>query len=500
MTQRSFRDMLGINAGKEWDQLYNKNNPYGYNPLRNIFTHVRSFHLMEDDYPKGETPATAVPDVQLPGENRGWGRMNNYKLRYQKWAQDFPSIRVSMTGIVEFDKKTQKVRMRKFPSKWYSKAQWGGELKTIKANAKLYATQFAKLYAPKTEKGHPIIDTLEIGNEPWGDVGLEAYQAIANGVIEAFQEYYKQHPRIRLASAAFQAHNPKHIWKAKECPYPTGDYVGKALTREICRELDELTIHPYSFTSGTVRLVEHPESTASEFQHASEMFDFRRQMRQDDMPVSATEYGWDSKLVGEATQAAYLIRNTLQMARQGFYMLYIYEGLDNPGLGNSIYNSSGLFTVKNNQRFIDRPKVGYKVLLQFMELLGEQRFYKCLYEGRTTANKEASDIDNSENAAAYIYLLSDCDNKPSHLVAWQPIKMTDAQKDNSQWLSIKNVIRKERLKLKPTFYKLNGVFTLDEQLRIEGKIPTHRTADYVKDNRKMLDIRLSPTPYVFELA
>ncbi|NJK83909.1 MAG: hypothetical protein HC912_08975 [Saprospiraceae bacterium] len=41
--QRTLREMLGVNAGKEWDQLYNKNNPYGFNPLKNIFSSVRSF-------------------------------------------------------------------------------------------------------------------------------------------------------------------------------------------------------------------------------------------------------------------------------------------------------------------------------------------------------------------------------------------------------------------------------------------------------------------------
>ncbi|MEM9991469.1 MAG: hypothetical protein AAF738_06865, partial [Bacteroidota bacterium] len=361
MARPTFEDLLGINAGKEWDQLYNQNNPYGYNPLQNIFKQVRSFHLMEDDYPRGETPATAPPDVQLPGEKRAWGRMNNYQLRYQKWKKDFPSLRVSMTGIIEYDKKTNQTRIRKFPSKWYSKAQWGNDVKRVEANARLYALKFIQLYAPKGKSA--LVDTLEIGNEPWGDVGLDTYQAIVRGVIGAVENYYGENAPIRLASAAFQAHNPSHIWKAKNVTYPTGDYIGRALTKTLCQKLHELTVHPYSFTTGSVKLVEHPESSASEFQHATDLFDFAAQMGRPNMPIAATEYGWDSETVGEKTQAIYLLRNTLQMARLGFHKLYIYEGLDNPGLGNSIYNSSGLFQVQNKQRFIGAPKAAYNVLL-----------------------------------------------------------------------------------------------------------------------------------------
>ncbi|NJL77052.1 MAG: hypothetical protein HC892_20605, partial [Saprospiraceae bacterium] len=39
----TFRDLLGINAGKEWDQLYNDANQYGYNRLKMSFAYVRLF-------------------------------------------------------------------------------------------------------------------------------------------------------------------------------------------------------------------------------------------------------------------------------------------------------------------------------------------------------------------------------------------------------------------------------------------------------------------------
>ncbi len=478
----TFREMLGINAGKEWDQLYNDKNQYGYNPFKNIFSNVRSFHLMEDDYPKGEVPATAQPDVCLPGDDCKWGRMNNYKSRYKKWGQDFDSVRASMTGIAEFDKTTGKVRLRKFPSKWYSKAQWGGNSAAIEKNAKAYALAFAKLYAPRKEKDRPMIDMLEIGNEPWGDTGIEGYQAIARGVIAAFKEYYGDNPRIRLASAAFQAHAPNHIWKAKDCAYPTGDYVAKALNAEICKDLDEITMHPYSFTAGTATLVEHPEASASEFQHAEDMFSYRKRVGERKLPISATEYGWDSDTVGEATQSAYIIRNSLIMARMGFKKLYIYEGLDNPGLTRGLYNSSGLFTVQGKQRLIDQPKIAYKALLQFMEVLAEKKHHKCLVE----------------NAYIYIYVLSDCDGKPTHLVVWRPVKMAKSGTDDMRWVLAKNILRKEKLQLSNRFYKLDGNIQLNRALKLEGTMPAYSTKDYIKDKGKNIEIKASPIPYLYE--
>ncbi len=484
MSERTFREMLGINAGKEWDQIYSPKNPYGYNPLKNIFSNVRSFHLMEDDYLKGEVPATAKPDVCLPGDDCKWGRMNNYKTRYKKWAADFPSLRASMTGIAEYDKATGKVRLRKFPNKWYSKAQWGGTPEAIERNAYAYALAFAKLYAPRKEKGRPMIDMLEIGNEPWGDTGLEGYQAIARGVIAAFKDYYGDSPRMRLASAAFQAHRPNHIWKAKDCNYPTGDYVAKALTADICRDLDELTIHPYSFTVGTATLVEQPEAGSSEFQHADDMFLYRKRVGQGKLPVSATEYGWDSDTVGEAAQSAYIIRNSLMMARIGFKKLYIYEGLDNPGLTRGLYNSSGLFTVQGKQRMIDQPKTAYKALLQFMELLGERKHGKCLVE----------------NAFIYVYVITDCDNKPTHVVVWRPSRMTKTEGDNPRWVLLKNVLRKEKLQLHNRFYKLDGNIELDRALHRSAPMPTYNTLDYVRDEGRMMEFQASPVPYVFEVV
>ncbi|MEN0047131.1 MAG: hypothetical protein AAF806_08750 [Bacteroidota bacterium] len=477
----TFRQLLGINAGKEWDQLYNQNNSYGYNPLLNIFSHVRSFHLMEDDYPKGELPSTAKPDVQLE-KSGGWGRMNNYNARYKRWSQDFETIRVSLTGIVAFDKKTKKARFRKFPSKWYSKADWGGDFKSIKANGKRYGEAFFRLHIPLSNKIAPLISTVEIGNEPWGDIGIEGYQAVIKGVIEAYKEYYGNAPLLTLSSAAFQAHQPKHVWKCRECNYPSGDYVAKMLDEEIYSNLHELNIHPYSFLIGSVKLIEPPESESSDFSHAQSMFAYRRRIGRPDMKISATEFGWDSNTVGETAQAAYTLRNILLMSRMGFHKCYLYEGLDSPRI-KGLYGSSGLFTVKMPGRHILKPKLIYKSLLQFMNILGDLQFKAVI----------------QEDEEAYIYLIGN-EQKNTHLVAWCPLNINQQNNaDQSDWVSLPDFTRQYKVVPSTSFFKLDGDIQLDEQLRCQTLGKRYETKEYWKRQQGGVRLKLGAVPYVFLL-
>lgn len=479
----TFQDLLGINAGKEWDQLYNDTNQYGYNPLKNVFRHVRSFHLMEDDFPFGETPATTKADVQLPGEKRAWGRMNNYNLRYKRWKNDFASVRVSLASIVVHDKAGKLLTMRKFPNGWYSRAEWGEVPKVIKANAKQYALTFFKLHAPAQEKGNSLIETLEIGNEPWGDIGVEAYQAVAKGIMEAHREYYGSSPRLSISSAAFQAHEPKSIWKCKTCKYPSSDYVATMLDEFLCQNLDELTVHPYSFLIGTTQLTEAPESESSDFSHIQSMFDFRKRIGRPDLKIAVTEFGWDSLTVGEPAQAAYIVRNILLMAKMGIHKAYLYEGLDNPGL-KGLYGSSGIFSiVEGKNRAVGKPKLAYKTLLQLTHLLCETQFIKVLLEA-----------DN-----AYIYAFGK-DNRITHLVIWQPKNITgQTSPDRAVWIEIPNFLATEKITLAQKYYKLDGNIILTSDLKLQS-IPSHLTDKCVQENRSVLKVSVSPIPYLFVVA
>lgn len=478
---KTIRQLLGINAGKEWDQIYSDRNPYGYNPLKNIFSSVRSFHLMEDDYPFGKIPANAAPDVALPGGKRGWAKMNNYNLRYKKWKNDFPSIRATLSSIVKHNESGKVMSMRKFPNAWYSMKEWGASPTEIKRNAALYANAFFRLHNPVQALDYPLINVLEIGNEPWGDIGVNGFQQVAKGIISAYKEYYKESPNLALSIGAFQAHNPNNVWKCKTCSYPSGDFIGNMLDEEILAHITELTVHPYSFTIGTVQLTEPPESTSSDFSHVSSMFAYRNKMGKH-LKMASTEFGWDSETVGELVQGLYLVRNILQMASMGFDALYLYEGIDNPGL-KGLYGSSGLFKATQPGRVIGAPKMAYKVLLQLVHELGDRQFKQAI---ATTDNVYA--------------LLFGTDEQMTHLVVWRPENISQQdQPDQPAWVKLPNSSMLQPYQLDSRFTKLDGQITMNNDLTFVQSEKAHPTSDILKRTRNEIQIKASPVPYVFKL-
>lgn len=477
----TLRQMLGINAGKEWDQLYNKNNPYAYNPLKNIFSHVRSFHLMEDDYPFGKTPSNATPNVALPGGKKGWGRMNNYNLRYTTWQKDFSSIRVSLASIVKQAEDGKVLGMRSFPNNWYAQEEWGSSPEAIKENARKYALDFFQLHVPKEKEGNPLIHTLEIGNEPWGDIGVMGFQQVAKGIIAAYKSYYNQSPPLALSVGAFQAHNPKSVWKCKECKYPSGDYVVPMLDDEILENIHEITVHPYSFTIGTVNLVEPPEASTSDFRHVQSMLDYKNKVAPQ-LKIAATEFGWDSESVGEAAQALYLVRNIVQMMSMGFRHLYLYEGMDNPGM-KGLYATSGLFTATLPNRVIDQPKIAYKILLQMMHFLGDTAVKEMI-----VANKNI-----------YAYLLGK-DNVATHFIFWLPKNINHLKNpDKNEWVELPDFLTTKKLAPRRRFHKLDGNVILNNDLTFAQVAADYPTDQYFQRKKNMISLWASPVPYMVEL-
>ncbi|NJK83908.1 MAG: hypothetical protein HC912_08970 [Saprospiraceae bacterium] len=355
-----------------------------------------------------------MPDVALPGGKKGWGRMNNYHLRYTTWKKDFPSIRTALASIVKHSEDGKVLGMRNFPNNWYAQSEWGNSPEAIKENAQQYALNFFQLHAPKENKEAPVIDTLEIGNEPWGDIGVMGFQQVAKGIIAAYKAYYQQSPPLVLSVGAFQAHRPQSVWKCKDCPYPSGDYIVKMLDEEILEYLKEITVHPYSFTIGTVNLVEPSESSTSDFLHVQSMLDYKAKLGRSDLQISATEFGWDSETVGEPAQAIYLVRNIFQMMSMGFHRLYLYEGMDNPGM-KGLYATSGLFTATLPNRVIGKPKVAYKALLHMVHLLGDTVFHKTLVA----------------DAHIHAYLLG-TPEQLTHLVVWRPTNVNHQKKSRPQ--------------------------------------------------------------------
>ncbi len=177
-----------------------------------------------------------------------------------------------------------------------------------------------------------------------------------------------------------------------------------------------------------------PESPASESEFASYK-PFAQYADNNNLAWSVTEFGWTTGLdvvsivnekgedknrrilrmgIGGIAQAAYMFRAILILARHKVSKAYIYQSVDESGLGN--FHSSGIFTIflgdygakkpaKLGTRKADRGKPGYKELYNFLRKHGKKRFFEALAEDR---------------GGTYAYLIGE--TKPTHLVTWHAIR------------------------------------------------------------------------------
>ena len=58
---------------------------------------------------------------------------------------------------------------RKFPDKWYTADEWGGQLDSIQKHARNYVYHFAATFCPTDYQKDCVVKVLELGNEPWGE-------------------------------------------------------------------------------------------------------------------------------------------------------------------------------------------------------------------------------------------------------------------------------------------------------------------------------------------
>lgn len=340
---------VGLNVGKEIDQVIKTGN-FEAIPTK----HIRFFELQGDAYPDYQTPATASPVMQVGTQWRFAGTVDRLK---KLKAAGF-EIQVSIEEVFQRTPKGNKPRG--FPNKWYTRAEWGGTSEAIQQNAYKYAMLF-------TQELTGTVDVLEIGNEPWGEPGIEAWKDIARGFIEAFKERYGEDVskwKMKLAAPALQATKQPYRFNCPKCPYQTGDYVADFLTPEFRPYISILTIHPYAFTKNTINLVEAPDSEHGEYaQFVNDMVMWRNE-NMPGKPIYITEFGYDTGTVGEEKQAAWLVQAAKLAESWGIERIYFYELVDNPGL-KGLYGSSGLYAAQNG-RALGEPKPSYFALKDYL--------------------------------------------------------------------------------------------------------------------------------------
>ncbi len=417
---RSFAQMIGVNTGKQYDELRKAENQsiheklfkdIGFDQEGKPTIQFRVFHSMEDDY-EGAYPSKVTP---------GWKTMSNWIYRYQHMKSKGYSIRVSFESIFEKDSEGELLEIRKFPNKWFNRTQWGGDLQTIKYNAKYYLLKVLKhcRVDGKNGTGALLIDEIEIGNEPWGEPGIDAYKSITKGFIEACKEYYQSDDpntwEVKLVHAAFQVSHPDNYIDCTfggrpPCAYRSGDYVKSFIDEEDLKYIDELTYHAYAFDpqNGT-RLTIHPESKTTHFDHFKEMATYAKSKGK---RLSITEFGWNSSQIGALANAAYLIRALLLFAKHGIYKTYAYELVDDPGAAP--FESCGLYKTVNGIRKPGEAKRSVQELKQFLAA-AKNLTYKSV----------VAEDDNH----FYIYKIGPENGDATHIVVWRPIDLNGKETD-----------------------------------------------------------------------
>lgn len=448
----TIQDMIGLTCGREWDGIY-LNNRQDEVDFTKVGSFVRIFHEMQRDYatqagtaadPNGvNTPRNHPEGPIVNASPNNWSQfygMNDNYQSFRYWYAHFKeSLGESFNGFM-FSLTTAPFGQRSFPVGWYTNDELGGgsdpfnpDVEQIKYNMRNYAIAFAKTYCPKAddpdcpdfENGNCdcMIDVLEVGNEPWGYVNGNTYFAVLEGIINGLDEYYGgTNWPFRLAPGAFQAAEedvpendpmPAVSWVKESWR----DYMGTRIPCHLKDRLDGVNVHPYSFDHNGFTLSAYPEKTGLEgVDDGSEMQRIKNAVMwcESNIPgtdIFVTEYGWDSRIVGNTAQSRYLMRSSLIFARMGVNRAAFYEGLDsNDGVTGDpgkmgLFESCGIWETGPQDRTAQPggQKEAYFALVKMRELLGDKVFLHSIVE---------------EDKGAYAYIFGNPDGTPTHLVSW----------------------------------------------------------------------------------
>lgn len=267
LPQKTFTQMLGINSGFEIER-FNEFNLHDLNDVKEVFGFVRFFYQHQKDYSLEGKLKIPAQFEQLASKERN-ELLDENNFFSSNYKRILPMFEAGLKVHVTIEDPVTKF----FPDKWFT---WD-ELTTepfsefasgseITEEGRDWAIAFLKVYDPRNFDGtytfsEPIVEILELGNEPWGNPGdlatgdSKGYRRYIVGILEGFKEYYDADQpsdlRVKLAGAAFQAHD------LEGSPFKDDrllDYVGDMIGHEDLSELrtyltEGIGVHNYAFAN-----------------------------------------------------------------------------------------------------------------------------------------------------------------------------------------------------------------------------------------------------------
>lgn len=307
-TPRPLKDMLGINAGYDVERFKTiapYNSPVPLTDLDSVCSFVRFFYQQNKDY-DGNLPK----DFSFVGLTRTQ-LVDQYLYFYDNHDR---ILQISTAGL-KVNVAIEITDNKQFPNKWWAigdLTSTPSNPSTVQPKGADWANAFLRVYDPKDASGNfqqlePLVATLELGNEPWGDPGIEAYRYYIRGILDAFKAYYGtnvNNHRIKLAGAAFQAHEVL----GTTASYVSGghllDYVGTMLGGSELSELrgyltEGVGVHNYNFDNycynDVTTIKKHPEEADGGFSFFKNMSEWVNvNMPTNNKKLNATEFGWNS--------------------------------------------------------------------------------------------------------------------------------------------------------------------------------------------------------------
>ena len=467
-TKLPLQEIIGINAGYEIEHFTKANN-FPLEEVGDLCTMIRFFYQQDKDYdgiPPKDIRLGDKTEAELIANAPPGYLWDNY-VRIKKIKEAGLKVAVAI-----------EISVRNFPDKWWKKEELGNSTMEIQATGKDWAYAFLKVYDPKRANGtftdsQPIVDILELGNEPWGDPGLSAYQAYIHGILLAFDAYYGSNkPRIGIAGAAYQAHELKgstygngHLRDAVET------IIGGSKQAKLRSQITEgIGVHNYNFSDyrklDVQTIQQHPEATNGGFHIFRNVSAWVKQhMPIGNRKVNATEFGWNSddepghifecykanqwggcqeanfsntialsmpgcnynygtnecgkavKVgIGRTAQAAYIIRSILLLHSWGANQAVIYNLMDD--WTNGAYYSNGLVDtnvpaniseLKTMQIRPKEKKEAWHALSRMNYLLGNQYFLGA--------------YGSTQDNGLYVHIYGDANGQAKNMVAWHAVDL-----------------------------------------------------------------------------
>ncbi|MCK9450075.1 MAG: discoidin domain-containing protein [Bacteroidales bacterium] len=368
---------LGLNMVWGWGQhVYSDQiqNGKGWQQYQNTFKKLRIYHNL-------------LWDIKAPGISANYNQMllgqgtaANWWLNWEREYGFLKQKGFDITTTLMFKNENIPVSL------WTNPAE----------NAYNIGAELGRFLGQKN-----LAEAVEVGNEPW-DYPPEFYRILGENMASGLKA---NSSKAKILPAAFQNSYKSSAFNDQQNFLP--DFV----STEMLKKVDKLNVHFYSHTidSKGYRISVPPEDPRSEIHGIRNTIRYRNENAKE-KAVWVTEFGYDgnnaqepclhSECVSEAQQAAWGLRATFYLLRQGAERAYWYF-YANEATDSHLHSRAGL-TLSATHNF--EPKASYFAFKDALEILGDYYFSAVLIE--------------SDELVAYQFTHENSNKK--YIVAWIP--------------------------------------------------------------------------------